>query len=69
MHSLAMIRPVSSVYQSIDDVRPLVRPTGNQFEVDLLPPYGDPEVNLVGEAGTYVVAGILLNAAIESLDR
>lgn len=64
-----MLRPVSEVYQDLDDVRPLVRPTYSQLEVDLLPPYGDPEVHLVGEAGTYVAAGILINTAIESLSE
>ena len=36
---------------------PLVRPTRNQAEVELLPPYGDPEVTLGGELGTYLVVG------------
>lgn len=36
---------------------PLVRPTRNQAEVELLPPYGDPEVTLVGELSTYLVVG------------
>lgn len=36
---------------------PLVRPTRNQAEVELLPPYGDPEVSLAGELGTYLVLG------------
>lgn len=36
---------------------PLVRPTRNQAEVDLLPPYGDPEVTLVGELATYLAIG------------
>lgn len=36
---------------------PLVRPTRNQAEVELLPPYGDPEVSLIGELGTYLVVG------------
>lgn len=34
---------------------PLVRPTRNQAEVELLPPYGDPEVRFVGELTTYVL--------------
>jgi hypothetical protein len=38
-------------------VAPLVRPTRNQAEVELLPPYGDPEVSLAGELGTYLVVG------------
>lgn len=32
----------------------MVRPTRNQAEVDLLPPYGDPEVSLAGELATYL---------------
>lgn len=36
---------------------PLVRPTRSQAEVELLPPYGDPEVSLAGELGTYLVVG------------
>lgn len=39
------------------DLRPLVRPTRSQAEVELLPPYGDPEVTLLGELGTYLVLG------------
>lgn len=62
MHS-----PVTRAYRRLDDARPLVRPTHNQFEVTLLPPYGDPEVNVPGEVGTYVAAGVLLNALVERL--
>lgn len=36
---------------------PLVRPTRNEAEVALLPPYGDPEVSLTGELGTYLLLG------------
>ena len=38
-------------------IGPLVRPTRSQAEVDLLPPYGDPEVSLTGEVGTYLTLG------------
>lgn len=38
-------------------IGPLVRPTRSQAEVDLLPPYGDPEVTLRGEVGTYLTVG------------
>lgn len=41
-------------------VRPLVRATRSQAEVNLLPPYGDPEVDLVGELSTYFVVGALV---------
>lgn len=62
-----MLRPVVRAYRQLDDVRPLVRPTYNQFEVTLLPPYGDPEVHILGEIGTYVVAGLVVNAVTEAL--
>lgn len=48
-------------------VRPLVRATRNQAEVDLLPPYGDPEVGLVGELGTYFVLGALVTECLRRL--
>lgn len=38
-------------------IGPLVRPSRSQAEVDLLPPYGDPEVSLAGELGTYLAVG------------
>lgn len=47
-------------------VGPLVRPTRNQAEIEALPPYGDPEVHVLGEFATYVVAGAV---ATELLDR
>jgi hypothetical protein len=62
-----MFKRVVAAYSKLDSMRPLVRPTYNQFEVALLPPYGDPEVNLVGEVGTYVVAGLCLSAITELL--
>jgi hypothetical protein len=62
-----MIDPVSRAYQQFDDARPLVRPTYNQLEVTLLPPYGDPEVHIPGEIGTYLAAGVLVNAVTERL--
>jgi hypothetical protein len=34
---------------------PLVRPTRNQAEVELLPPYGDPEVRFFGELTTFML--------------
>jgi len=37
-----------------------------QLEVDYLPPYGDPEVNIAGETATYLVVGGLL---VELSDR
>ncbi|MDZ7701005.1 MAG: hypothetical protein U5J98_02445 [Halobacteriales archaeon] len=48
---------------------PLVRPTRNQAEVELLPPYGDPEVTLAGELGTYLVVGALAALAYRKLRR
>ena len=62
-----MLRPVVEAYHQLDDARPLVRPTYNQFEVTFLPPYGDPEVHLPGEFGTYVAAGLFLNVIAELL--
>lgn len=48
-------------------VLPLVRPTHSQAEIDLLPPYGDPEVNLVGEVGTYFLLGAVATALVRRL--
>lgn len=45
---------------------PLVRATRSQIEIDLLPPYGDPEVSIPGEVATYVLVSGL---AVEALDR
>ena len=60
-----MLRSVDAAYQQLNDLRPLVRPTYNQFEVKFVPPYGDPEVYLLGELGTYVAAGLFVNAITE----
>ena len=38
---------------------PLVRPTRNQAEVELLPPYGDPEVRFFGELTTFVLVATI----------
>jgi len=65
---VCMFRPLETVNQQFNNVTPLVRPTYNQFEVDYLPPYGDPEVNIAGEIGTYVAASIAVNAVVELLD-
>lgn len=62
-----MLRPVAEAYQQFDDARPFVRPTYNQLEVALLPPYGDPEVHILSEVGTYVAAGLFVNAVTERL--
>jgi hypothetical protein len=64
-----MLRSVDAAYQQLDDLRPLVRPTYNQFEVKFVPPYGDPEVYLLGELGTYVAAGLFVNAITELLHQ
>ncbi|NIB98498.1 hypothetical protein [Halobacterium sp. R2-5] len=64
-----MLQSVDEAVQRLDDVRPLVRPTYNEFEVRLLPPYGDPEVHIPGEFGTYVATGVVLGAAAELLDE
>ncbi|WP_418280472.1 hypothetical protein [Halorubrum sp. DTA98] len=62
-----MLGQVAKAYQQFDDARPFVRPTYNQLEVTILPPYGDPEVHILGEVGTYFVAGVLANAVVERL--
>lgn len=64
-----MTRPVAGAYQLLQDAGPLVRPSFSQYEVTLLPPYGDPEVHVLGEVATYVVAGTLVNAALDWLDN
>jgi len=60
-----MLEPVARAYRQFDDARPLVRPTYSQFEVMLLPPYGDPEVHLPSEFGTYVAAVLFASAVLE----
>ncbi len=41
------------------------RTANNRFEVDLLPPYGQPEVSIIGEAASYAslvfVTGLLVS--------
>lgn len=64
-----MIDPVATAYRRLDDARPLVRPAYNQFEITLLPPFGDPEVHVPGEAATYVGVGVLASAVLERLDE
>ena len=64
-----MLGEVASVYQRFADARPLVRPTYNQLEVAVLPPYGDPEVHIPSEVGTYFVAGVFANAVLEQLSE
>lgn len=59
--------PVASAYRKIADAKPLVRPTYNQLEVMLLPPYGDPEVHVPSEVGTYFATGLFVNVLIEFL--
>lgn len=44
-------------------IGPLVRPTRSQAEVDLLPPFGKPEVSLKGELAVYAVAVAALGGA------
>ena len=62
-----MFELVAETYRQIDERRPLVRPTYSQFEVAFLPPFGDPEVYVLSELGTYVVAGLALNGILELL--
>jgi len=46
---------------------PLVRATHSDLEVACLPPYGDPEVNIVGEVATYAIAGGLAAGVLDIL--
>lgn len=62
-----MIQPIAGEYLRRAGVGPLVRPTRNQAEIALLPPYGDPEVSLLGEFGTYFVVGAAAIAIAERL--
>lgn len=62
-----MLGHVARAYQQFDAARPLVRPTYSQGEVTVLPPYGDPEVHIPGEIGTYVLAGVFVGAVLERL--
>jgi hypothetical protein len=62
-----MYRAVAGAHRRLAEARPFVRPTYNQFEVLLFPPYGDPEVHVPSEVGTYVAAGVLVNAIAERL--
>jgi hypothetical protein len=64
-----MLSTVAEAYQQIDDARPLVRPTYNQFEITLLPPFGDPEVHIPSEFGTYFAAGLFVSAVTELLNE
>lgn len=58
---------VARAYRRFEEAGPLVRPTHNQFEVMFLPPYGDPEVHVPGEVGTYFVTGLFVNTLIERI--
>lgn len=62
-----MIDPVSEAYERFDDARPLVRPSYNEFEIRLLPPYGDPEVSIPGEIGTYLVLQAVVIGVVRRL--
>ena len=64
-----MLGSVDAAYQQLNDLRPLIRPAYNEFEVEFVPPYGDPEVHLLGELGTYVAAGLFVSAITELLHQ
>jgi hypothetical protein len=64
-----MNEPVGSAYRRLAEAQPLVRPTYNQFEVQFLPPYGDPEVHVPSEVGTYFVTGLFVNVLLEFLQN
>lgn len=59
--------PTVDQYLRRRGVKPLVRSTRNQLEIDLLPPYGDPEVSLPGEVATYAALGAAAVATFERL--
>ena len=63
-----MIGPVARAYHRLRDARPLVRPSYSQYEVTLLPPYGDPEVHVPSEVATYLLTGAFANYVVERLD-
>jgi hypothetical protein len=60
---------VTRAYQRVEDARPFVRPTYSDLEVQFLPPFGDPEVHIVGAIGTYLAAGVVLTAVTERLQN
>lgn len=64
-----MYSTVVRAYRGLADAGPFVRPTYNQLEVTLLPPYGDPEVHIPSEVGTYLAAGVLINSIAQLLYR
>ena len=64
-----MLEHVAAAYRRFTDARPLVRPTYNQLEVAVLPPYGDPEVHVPSEVGTYLAVGVLANTVLERLSE
>jgi len=59
---------VAHARRRLEEARPLVRPTYNQFEVEFLPPYGDPEVHVPAEIGTYVLTGLAAAVLTNRLD-
>jgi hypothetical protein len=59
--------PVARVAKRLEEARPLVRPTYNQLEVGYLPPFGDPEVHVPSEVGTYFLTGLVVNVLVQSL--
>lgn len=64
-----MLEHVTRAYRQVDDARPFVRPSYNDHEVLIFPPYGDPEVHIPSEIGTYFITGILVNAVLEQLNE
>lgn len=64
---LGTTRPSVERYLRRRGVAPLVRPSRNEFEVACLPPYGDPEVAILGEAATYAAVGAATVAALDRL--
>lgn len=59
--------PTVEQYLRRRGVKPLVRSTRSQVEIDYLPPYGDPEVSIPGEAATYLALGLVTVEALQRL--
>lgn len=66
---MPMAHSRSSATKGSSGIGPMVRPTRSQAEIDLLPPYGDPEVALAGELGTYLVVGAVAMSLYRKLRR
>lgn len=62
-----MFEHVLEAYHRAGDARPFVRPTYNQFEVEFLPPLGDPEVHVPRELLAYAATCLLVDRVVDHL--